>query len=216
MNADLSGVFSALKAAPSQGRVVMFISALPGEGVSPLVRQALREWPAHCAVDLDLRRNNLARSFVAEGAALGPPIRAGFNAPVLFEAVDPKRRVLPLERPIFAFHQVSGMKFSLGAFHPNNLPADAQVRVCETPHFWRATRELGIAMLVDAPSLARSKVGLVVAKHMDGVVLVVGDDEGAAPAAIAAKDMLTAAGAKLLGLVYAQSSAPARPLKRAS
>jgi hypothetical protein len=196
----------------------MFISALPGEGTSALVRQASREWPAHAAIDLDLRRNNLARTLVAEGATLGPPMRMSVGMGALFEAVDAHRRVWALDKPIFAFHCVNETDFSVGVFHPKNLPTGAQVRVCDVPRFWDSARELGTTMLVDAPALARSKVGHVIAKRMDGVVLVVGDREGAAPAAIAARQALIAAGANLLGLIYAAASAPekVRTLKRAS
>jgi Mrp family chromosome partitioning ATPase len=63
-------------------------------------------------------------------------------------------------------------------------------------------------MIVDAPALERSQVGLRVAAHMDGVVLVVGADAGGAPAALAAKQNLLSAGANVLGIVYSKASAP--------
>jgi hypothetical protein len=49
---------------------------------------------------------------------------------------------------------------------------------------------------------------------MDGVVLVVGGNKGAAPAAIAAKTALANAGANLIGLVYAGAAAPVIAIER--
>ena len=49
---------------------------------------------------------------------------------------------------------------------------------------------------------------------MDGVVLLVGGEPGDAPAAVAAKEALVAAGANLIGLVYAGASAPVIAIDR--
>ena len=68
--------------------------------------------------------------------------------------------------------------------------------------------------VVDAPALDRSEIGLRVARNMDGVVLVVGSDKGAAPAAIAAKEKLIEAGANLMGIVFAGATAPVMAIDR--
>jgi hypothetical protein len=62
--------------------------------------------------------------------------------------------------------------------------------------------------------LERSELALKVVRHMDGVVLVVGADAGAAPAARAAKDAMTAAGANIMGLVYSGATAPVMAIER--
>jgi hypothetical protein len=50
---------------------------------------------------------------------------------------------------------------------------------------------------------------------MDGVVLVVAaDDAGAAPAALAAKAALVAAGANVIGLIYSGASTPVLTIDR--
>ena len=49
---------------------------------------------------------------------------------------------------------------------------------------------------------------------MDGVVMVVGADRGAAPAAIAAKAALEDAGANVIGLIYAGATAPVMAIER--
>ncbi|HRP11452.1 MAG TPA: hypothetical protein PLK37_10490, partial [Terricaulis sp.] len=80
--------------------------------------------------------------------------------------------------------------------------------------YWDAVRAGGAMAVVDAPALARSKAALAVARHMDGVVIVVGAGEGAAPAAIETKGALVKAGANVMGLIYAGASAEVLALDR--
>ena len=75
-------------------------------------------------------------------------------------------------------------------------------------------RATGGLVVVDAPSLDRSQIGLRVARNMDGVVLLVGGEPGDAPAATAAKEALVAAGANVMGLVYAGATAPVLAIDR--
>lgn len=125
MNAiDLSGVVEATMGKPGEGRAVMFISAQAGEGVSAIVRHALRDVrQLSYAIDLDVRRNGLARQLVAEGANLSPAVEADFGGAVLFEALDSHMRVWPLSAPIFAFHRLGGTKTYIGACNTKVLPA---------------------------------------------------------------------------------------------
>jgi hypothetical protein len=99
-------------------------------------------------------------------------------------------------------------------FDPRALPHGGRIVISSTPHYWDAVRACGAVAVVDAPALERSQVGLRVAAHMDGVVLVVGSDAGAAPAALYAKEALVKAGGNLLGLVYAGATAPVMAIER--
>jgi Mrp family chromosome partitioning ATPase len=86
--------------------------------------------------------------------------------------------------------------------------------VSSSSDYWDRARAGGATIVVDAPALERSTIALRVAPHMDGVVLVVGADEGAAPAALAARAALASGGANLIGLVYAGDAGPARAIER--
>jgi hypothetical protein len=94
------------------------------------------------------------------------------------------------------------------------MPKGGRVLISSEPDYWCAARAGGATVIVDAPALERSAIGLRVARHMDGVVLVVGADAGAAPAAMAARTEIVAAGGTLIGLVYTNASGPAVALDR--
>ena len=99
-------------------------------------------------------------------------------------------------------------------FDARLLPPAARVAVSGRPEYWNAARTSGATVVIDAPALERSQVALRVAPHMDGVVLVVGADAGAAPPAIAAKAALVNAGARVIGLVYTGADAPVMAIER--
>jgi|CXWL01.1.fsa_nt_gi Mrp family chromosome partitioning ATPase len=216
---SVSGVLNALAAqspiSAGGGRAIMFIAARRKEGVTTAARAvALACGPgAVYALDLDLRRNALAKSFNDKG--LGDRIDGRFKGVSFFSLRDSDGRAVAETSPLFSYHRVASSLVHVGVFDARALPASARVQVSARPEYWDAARACGATMVVDAPALERSQIGLRVAQRMDGVVLVVGADQGAAPAALAAKSALQAAGANLIGLVYAGASAPVMAMERA-
>jgi Mrp family chromosome partitioning ATPase len=211
----VEGVLDALAMQPRRpnsgpGRAIMFVAARPGEGVTAAARAvALAAGPgAVYAIDLDLRRNDLARVLSTDGA-LGPRIDGALNG-VSFHTV----RDMPRPPRAFFYHRVGRSRIYAGVFDMRVLPSGARVGISAAPDYWNAARSGGAFVVVDAPALEQSSVALRVAPHMDGVVLVVGAGEGAAPAAIAAKNALTEAGANLMGLVYSGAAAPVMAIER--
>jgi Mrp family chromosome partitioning ATPase len=57
-------------------------------------------------------------------------------------------------------------------------------------------------VLVDAPPLSDSSIGLSIAKHVDGVVLVVEAEKTRWPELVSAKNDLAGAGGNLIGVVF--------------
>jgi len=193
----------------------MLVAARRGEGVTAAARavaEAAGPGAAY-ALDLDLRRNALAKAYAQVGA-LGPRIDGRLNGAQLYDVVDAAGRPVAAG-PSYFFHRVGRARLFVGAFDERALPHGARVRVCGSGAYWNAARAGGATVVVDAPALERSPLGLRVARHMDGVVLVVGADEGAAPAARAAKAELQGAGANLIGLVYVGASEPVLAIERA-
>jgi hypothetical protein len=193
----------------------MFVSARRGEGVTTVAR-AVAEAAASSAVyaiDLDLKRNGLAKA-LCESAPLGPKI-AGRLGGVSFYAVrGPGGAPMRELTPAFSYHRVGRSRVYAGVFDARLLARSARVAVSARPDYWDAARAGGATVVIDAPALERSNVSLRVARHMDGVVLVVGAGAGAAPAAIGAKAALVEAGANLIGLVYAGATAPVMAIER--
>lgn len=214
---SVDGVIEALRmqAAKSQGtgRAVMLIAAQRGQGVTAAagaVAQAEGAGNVH-AIDLDLKRNAFAYMFAAD---LGPRISSVMGGMSLYGAVDAQKRLRRDAPPSYFYRRVGRSRLFVGEFDQSALPNDCRVWMSDRADYWNAARMTGATMVVAAPALERSQAGLRVARHMDGVVLVVGDAPGAAPAAAAAKARLIAAGANVIGLVYAGASAPVLAIER--
>jgi Mrp family chromosome partitioning ATPase len=188
---------------------VLFVSARRGEGVTTVARAvAEAAGPgAVYAIDLDLKRNGLAKA-LSETAALGPKIDGRLGNASFYTVRGHEAA------PAFSYHRVGRSPVFAGVFDARLLPTSARVAVSARPDYWDAARAGGATIVVDAPALERSQVALRVAPHMDGVVLVVGADKGAAPAAIAAKAAFVNAGANVIGLVYAGASTPVMAIER--
>jgi hypothetical protein len=216
---SVDGVLDALamqaRRGPGDGRAIMFIAARRKEGVTTAacaVAQAAGPGAVY-AIDLDLKRNAFARE-LAHIERLGPKIDGRLNGVPFYSVRGPNGMVLPERAPAYSYHRVGRTRIYAGVFDPRLLPQGGRVVISSAPHYWDAARAGGAMAVVDAPALERSEVGLRVARTMDGVVLVVGSDRGAAPAAIAAKDALVDAGANLIGIIYAGATAPVIAIDR--
>ncbi|MDX2275342.1 MAG: hypothetical protein NW206_07800 [Hyphomonadaceae bacterium] len=217
-NLDLSGVFAALEAAPTKsfgaGRAIMFVGARRGEGVTSIACAATQTQQTRpvFAIDLDVRRNDLAQRIAARHR-LGPRVDGSLGGVQFCVATDAQGYALA-QAASYSFHRAANARLYVGALEGRALPKRAQVLISSKPDYWDAVRAGGALAIVDAPALSWSKVALRVAPHMDGVVLVVSDDAGAAPAALAAKAELDRAGAQVIGLVYTGAAALAPVLDR--
>jgi hypothetical protein len=216
---SVHGVLDALNAQPARiqggGRAVMLVSARRSEGVT-IVARAVAEAAgpgAVYAIDLDLKRNGLAKAF-SENAGLGPKVDGRLGGLSFYAVRGAGGAPVREAAPAFTYHRVGRSNLFAGVFDARQLPQGARVAVSGRPDYWNAARAGGATVVIDAPALERSDVALRVAPHMDGVALVVGADAGAAPAAVAAKAALVKAGANLLGLVYAGAPSPVMAMER--
>ena len=212
----LNAVFAETPKSQGGGRALMFVAARRGEGVSTIARAAARtaaEATTYC-VDLDVRRNALARDFAAEGPMLGPKIDGKLNGQKFYTLLDRDGAEVHEMSPAFSFHRLGRTRAYVGAFDNRAVPPHGRVLISSAPDYWDAARAGGALVVVDAPALERSQIGLRVARHMDGVVLVVGPGDSAAPAAMAAQEELLANGANIIGLVYTQASEPVMAMER--
>lgn len=214
---SVEGVLDALAMQPGRGdgRAVMLVSGRRGAGVTSLAQAVAQESGARAvyAIDLDLKRNALARA-LAGNTRLGPRQEGRVAGYTFYSVRGPHGALIPERMPAFSYHQVAASRVYAGVFDARVLPPGGRVVISSAPQYWDAARSVGAMAVVDAPSLDRSQIALRVARNMDGVVLVVGGEQGDAPAATAAKDALVAAGANVIGLVYSGATAPVMTIER--
>lgn len=189
------------------GRAVMIVASRANEdavGVAHSVAEASAPGSVY-AIDLDVRRNGLARSFKATAEALGPRIDGALNGATLWAAIGPSGHAVR-DQAVYCYHRIGRSHLFVGALNPRAIPAGGRVAISTSPFYWDAVRTGGATAVVCAPPLSDSEIALRVARYMDGVVLLIGSDAGSAPAALAAKNMLDRAEANVIGLVYAGAS----------
>lgn len=218
LNESFEGVFAALHRQSVRvrggGRALMLIAARRREGVADAARLvAERAFGAVYALDLDLHRNALARAF-SESAPLGPKQSGRFGDLSFYTLIDRNGRPMPEPTPIFSYRRVGQTALRVGAVDVSLAPKGARIAVSDRPDYWNAARQACDIVVIDAPALEHSRVGLRIARHMDGVVMIVDAEAGSAPAALAARDAIVSAGGNLIGLIYANASAPLMTIDR--
>jgi Mrp family chromosome partitioning ATPase len=198
------------------GKCVLLMAAGRGEGVSTLVRalgeaSAARAQRAVAIVDIDLMRDSQYAAYVAAAQAGGPGLGQGvsgvfanriFFAPAQYS-------------PAFTYHRVGASKLLVGHFDVSRLPRGAQLQIIDEPGYWNAARRAADLTIVDAPALDRSRIGLVVARHMDSVVIVADADAGSASATMDLKAELDSRGANTIGVIYANADPTTLAIERA-
>lgn len=199
------GLLQALAQQPPKsggsGRAMLFLSARRNEAVTSATAAAvLASSGSAYAMDLDLTRGALAKSLSA-AEALGPRIDGRLNGMSFFTARTAGGQQVDAGAA-FSFHRLGRRRAYVGMFDLAALPKGARATISSDSAYWDAARLGGATVFLAAPSLDRSTLALRIGRHMEAVVLCVGDEPGAAPAAQAAKEALVGAGANLVGLVY--------------
>lgn len=197
------------------GRAVMIVPAHAEDSAVPVAHAVAHAVTAGSvyAIDLDARRNGLARSLAADGETLGPRIDGALNGASLWAVFGAHGRVVANASP-YVYHRLGRSHIFVGAMDPRQIPRGGGVAITAAPTYWNAVRAGGATAVVCAPALSNNEIALRVARHMDGVVLLVGVGAGAAPAALAAKSALDRADANVMGLVYAGATRPVMALER--
>jgi hypothetical protein len=212
LSAEMAELWTSLGAAPGgRGRLVEFIAAREGEGVSTVAREfafyAARQMRRRVwLVDLDLMGQTQAAAIARDPrryGEFGQPASATPDGSMFFSVQPPLRR--PDGRPwpdarYISSHAAGGPGFWVTRFRREAMRGRQGVHVLPVQDYWKALRRHADLVVVDAPAIDRSQAGLTVSPFMDDVVLVVAADEGDARAPAELRDDLTAAGARLAGL----------------
>ncbi len=215
--AELCGRLAQTPGGP--GRVLQFVAAESGEGVSTVAREFAR-FTAQTArrgvwlVELDVFKGEHFAALKGDPArygVLGEPTRASPNESCFF-SVDPKLTGLdgrdwPDARYLDAY-PVGEKRFWITRFRREALKPGQDVRILNTPAYWNTLRAHADWVVIDAPALARSPAALAIAPLADANVLVVSGDRRDVGGAQRLKASLGEAGGRCAGLVFNRAPAP--------
>lgn len=204
--------------APEAGaKVIMFVSALSGEGTTSMAASfaaiaARRTEKPAWLVDLDLKRNRAFSGFEKRFARdIGKPGRAfdaSLRQPPIYtvapSAADSKQDKL------LTAHEIEGLSLLVTRFRRERLQAGQQAILRSSPGWWAALRGISGCVIVDAPALDRSAAALTMAEEADGIVLVVEADRTNAVDVAGAMRDLEHKGGNVLGAVMNRVGADAQ------
>ncbi|MBI1340887.1 sugar kinase [bacterium] len=214
----------ARRPATSGGRLVLFMSAHPGEGVSGVATEfalfaAERSRRAVWLIDLDLQKNGAFNTF-AVGAlssrygGVSKPYPATLGGEPFF-ALEADNASLKEGQPgAFTVHRVGETRLMVTHFDTEQVKQGQALTVRSRPRYWDALRRACDWTVVDAPSLEASSAGLVVASQMDQVVIVAAADSTRAEDIAALADAVEEHGGRVAGVVLNRVRADARFLDR--
>lgn len=215
---DLTHEMAALWAAlgpgrPDRGRVIQFMAATSGEGVSTVAREfarlsAVRANKPVWLVDADLSTQTQQAEVahdVERYGALGKPAAASPNGSAFFTIQPPLRgrdgRQIGDARLLSA-RPCLGRRLWVTSFRGDALGAGQRALAMPRGAYWDAMRRHAELVIIDAPAADRTDFGLTLAPFADAVVLVVAAEGADASAGAALKDELQRAGARCAGLVF--------------
>jgi Mrp family chromosome partitioning ATPase len=192
LRAELNETWRVATKAPSLdgGRMIMFMSALAGEGTSSVATSfamlaAERARKGVWLVDLDLNNGRLFRAFDRDGefenkfGPLGPAHRAELGESSFFTISPPPPPPSSGEKPpsMFAVHRVGDSKLLVSHFRHELLDTNQTVKIRPGADYWKSVREIADWVIVDAPALETSSAGLALCSQMDATALVVRADQ---------------------------------------
>lgn len=206
-----------LGGAAEGARIMMFTSAVGGEGVSSMAASfaclaARRSEKPVWLVDLDLRGNPQFNAFKSGFARdVGKPGRA-FDASLkrtpIFN-VSPKSADGRFEK-LLTVNEIEGLSLLVTRFRGERLNSGQTVSLQNSPDWWTALRQIAGWVIIDAPALSQSSAALTMASVADGTALVVAADHTKPAEVDDARRQLEARQGHVLGAVLNRVKADAR------
>ncbi|NQY38619.1 MAG: hypothetical protein HRT80_00825 [Henriciella sp.] len=198
-------------------RIMMFTSAVGGEGVSSMAASfaclaARRSEQPVWLVDLDFRRNPQFNAFKKGFARdVGKPGRA-FDASLkqapIFD-INPKSADSRFDK-LLTVNEIERLSLLVSRFRGERLSSGQTVSLQNSPDWWKALRQIAGWVIVDAPSLSQSSAALTMASMADGIALVVAADHTTPSEVEDARHQLEARQGRVLGAVLNRVKADAR------
>ena len=226
LTAEMAGLWTALGAAPShRGRLIMFVSAISGEGTSTVAREfsrlaAVRANRPIWLVDADLMEQKQQAHVIQQPERFGRSgaVVAGSPDGSCFFAIRPPfvdengQRIRPAR--LLTAQAFLGRRLYVTRFQHEAIKAGQNAFVVKQGDYWSALASHADVVIVDAPSLDREDTALALAPFMDDIVLIVGEGADVDPPRHLTQQ-IEAAGGRLSGVVINRASyRPPRALRR--
>lgn len=218
LTAEMSGLWAAL--GPSRGhraRVIQFVSATGGEGVSTVAREyarlaAVRARKPVWLIDGDLAQQGQLEAVAAEPDRFGRLGRAAVASPdgSSFFAVSPRltgadgKPIAPAR--LMTGRPCLGGRLWITRFAMERLRSGQKAEVVDESRYWDAMRRHADTVVIDSPAVERNDMALVLAPLVDFTVLVVAAETTAADAPVILRDEIEAVGGRIAGVVVNRSN----------
>ncbi|ESQ74411.1 hfsB [Asticcacaulis sp. AC402] len=210
------------------GRAFMFVSAFSGEGVSTVAREYARCEAAFAKrpvwlIDADLAQPSQMQAVTEDAGRFGPPGNLAGASPdgsAFFRLAPPARDAAGQDIPDHKYlvaRPFLDNRLWVTRFRVRNLSPGQRPKLNDQSSYWTALRQHAQTIIVDVPALDRSAAALQLAPQMDGVILVLSEDEGDIQARIDLKSDIEQVGGNLMGFVYNRARSPRlarRPMGR--
>lgn len=218
LTSEMAGLWAALGPAPAhRGRVIQFVAANSGEGISTVAREyarlaAVRARRPVWLVDGDLAQQEQLEAVAGEAERFGRLGAAALASPdgSAFFAVTPRLqdadgRPLSPARLLTARACLGG-RLWITRFATERLRSGQRVEAVADARYWDALRRHADTVVVDAPAADRSDMALILAPFMDLTVLVVAAGSTPVEQPVILRDEIEASGGRIAGVVVNRST----------
>ncbi|MEI6439180.1 MAG: sugar kinase [Alphaproteobacteria bacterium] len=219
---EIADLWSALGApGAARPRVVQIVAARRGEGTSTIARElalyaSRRAMRSVWLIDLDVFAGAQYAAISAGSeryGQLGPAVSASPDGSMFFalrpQAIGAGQSPMADAKYLSA-HKVGDARWWVTRFRSENLRPGQNLHVIRDPKYWSSLREHADLIIVDCPSIDRSKSALTLARNMDQTVIVLAADEAEVMPPLSLRDALSEEGAKIAGLFFNRVGEPRR------
>lgn len=212
LTAEMAGLWTALGAAPAhRGRLIMFVSAVKGEGVSTVSREfarlaAVRATKPVWLIDADLMHQQQQVHMIQHPDRFGRAGETVAGSPdgSSFFTIKPPfldksgQRIRPAR--LLTAKPFLGRRLYATRFQQEALKAGQSADILKQGDYWSGLSQHAEAVIVDAPSVDVSDAALMMVPFMDEVVIVVGENAAIEPPLLL-KEQILSAGGRVTGMV---------------
>ena len=218
LTSEMAGLWAALGPAPAhRARVIQFVAAATGEGVSTVAREyarlaAVRARKPVWLIDGDLTQQGQLEAIAGEPdrfGQLGKPAHASPDGSCFFAVTPPVTgrdgKLAPAARLLTARPCLGG-RLWVTRFHMEALRSGHRVEAVGEPRYWDALRPHADTIVIDAPAADRNDMAIILAPFVDMTVLVVAAESTSADQPVILRDEIEAVGGRIAGVVMNRST----------